>query len=126
MSGFDKHPLSRGLMIFMIIMLLWLLFDSNKCDIVSRNELDNIHFDDTDIRTVEIIQQYIKITKQNKSRYKKLIKSAREGCIRGAIAGCILGGPAGIIPSAVVFGTVGAVITGVDKKNPVDTGIVQL
>ena len=128
MSGFHESAISRAFLVLTIIMLIWLASDSYVHDNMSKREL--VHnrnlwtipnIDDIQQQHINaMIDNYFKRRSLNKSRYKKMIKSANEGAFRGAVGGCIMNGPAGIMPGAFLFGVLGAVNSGMNRRLHMD------
>lgn len=128
MHGFHSSVISRAVLVSMVIMLIWLLADSYDNDGKSCRQLntdpnlwyipklDHVHQDHINL----MIDNYFKRRSLNKSRYIKMLKSAKEGSFRGAIGGCIMNGPAGIIPGGLLFGILGAINTGLNRRIPID------
>jgi hypothetical protein len=131
-----KSPVAKVFLVVMVIMMLWLIGDAIFHDNYNTQKLKG----DVGIWTIpelnshqqkvidKAIDNYFHRRFLNKSGYKRMVKSAKEGIFRGAVGGCILNGPTGIVPGAVIYGVMGAVNTGIQRKMRSDDkniGIIQ-
>jgi len=128
MSWFHDSVIAKTCLAIVVIIMIGLIVDAISCDNRNKTELrDNVNlWDIPDFdqyqqdRINKMIDNYFRRRSLNKSSYKKIIKSAREGIFRGAIGGCITNGPAGMIPGAIVYGVMSAVSTGMKRRVPMD------
>ena len=124
MGWFHDSIWASAILVVSVIILIGLIVDATIDDRKCAHELKHNRAvwrvpDINEYQQVRInmmIDNYFRRRSLNKSSYKKIMVSAREGAIRGAVGGCITGGPAGIIPGAIVYGVLGAASTGFKRK----------
>lgn len=129
---FHKSLIAQCMLSICVVLLLFLIYDSIKNDKMHEYKLnhDNSLWEISELSKPEqiavnkMIDNYFTRKSLNKSRYKRLIHSARGGAIRGAVGGCIMSGPSGIIPGAILYSILGAVNTGVYTKMPSNKNII--
>ena len=132
MGWFHDSIWARAILTVSVIILMGLVIDAVIDDRKCASELKHNQAvwrvpDISEYQQVRInmmIDNYFRRRSLNKSSYKKIIVSAKEGAVRGAIGGCITGGPTGIIPGAIIYGVLGAASTGFKRKRLWDDQIV--
>lgn len=110
----DKlNKITNAVFVVFIILVIYIFYFY-----YTKKKDEDVDMNGDGIVTKVELQEYVKKEMERRSKsppqFSSILKSSISGAIRGALMGLIINGIEGAITSAIVFGTINPILTGIE------------